>query len=113
MLTSTRRERSASYWLAARERQFVRVPRDVEFGTFVEPSKKTVDQWLDEWVNLAIKPPRKTQRAYDTYRSVIALHLKPAFEHIRLQRLRTIDIERFSPLNRRSRRQPLRRSSRF
>ena len=29
------------------------------------------------------------------YRSVIALHLKSAFEHIRLQRWRTIDIEAF------------------
>ena len=33
----------------------------------------------------AIKPPRRTLRAYGTYRSVIALHLKPALGSIRLQ----------------------------
>lgn len=50
-------------------------------GTFIAPDKRTVGQWLDEWVDLAIKPPRRIQRAYDTYRSVIALHLKPSLGH--------------------------------
>src|SRR5262245_65745578 len=62
-------------------------------GDFVEPDKRTVGAWLDEWVDLAIKPPRRTQRAYDTYQSVIALHLKPSLGHLRLQVLRSIDIE--------------------
>src|SRR5687767_11960883 len=64
-------------------------------GEFIEPDKRTVGEWLDEWVGLAIKPPRRTQRAYDTYCSVITLHLKPALGHIRLQGLRSIDIESF------------------
>ena len=50
---------------------------DVKHGTYIAPDKRTVGQWLDEWVELAIKPPRRTQRAYDTYKSVIRLHLKP------------------------------------
>lgn len=64
-------------------------------GEFIEPDKRTVGEWLNEWVDMAIKPPRRTQRAYDTYRSVIALHLKPALGHVRLQSLRPIDIESF------------------
>ena len=66
---------------------------DATHGTFIEPDKRTVGAWLDEWVELAIKPPRRTPRAYDTYRSVIAIHLKPALGHLRLQGLRVLDIE--------------------
>src|SRR5438034_7264401 len=69
--------------------------RDVQHDTFIEPDKRTVGEWLDTWVDLAIKPPQRTQRAYDTYVSVIKLHLKPAFEHVRLQGLRVLDIEAF------------------
>lgn len=68
---------------------------EAKHGTLVEPDKRTVGQWLDEWVDLAIKPPRRTQRAYDTYKSVIAIHLKPALGNVRLQALRSIDIESF------------------
>ena len=66
---------------------------DATHGTFVEPNKRTVGAWLDEWVELAIKPPRRTPRAYETYKSVIAVHLKPALGHRRLQGLRVLDIE--------------------
>lgn len=67
----------------------------VKHGTFIAPDKRTVGMWLDEWVELALKPPRRTQRAYETYRSVIALHLKPALGDYKLQGVRAIDIERF------------------
>jgi len=65
----------------------------VQDGTFVAPDRRTVAQWLDEWVELAIMPPRRTQRAYDTYKSVIALHLKPELGAVRLQALRSVDVE--------------------
>jgi len=68
---------------------------DVQHDTFIEPDKRTVAEWLDTWVDLAIKPPQRTHRAYDTYKSVIKLHLKPAFEHVRLQGLRPLDVEAF------------------
>ena len=66
---------------------------DATHGTFIEPDKRTVAEWLDEWVELAIKPPRRTPRAYETYRSVIACHLTPALGNRRLQGLRVLDIE--------------------
>src|SRR5262245_19544680 len=69
--------------------------RDVQHDSFIAPDKRTVGEWLDSWVDLAIKPPQRTQRAYDTYQSVIAVHLKPVLGHIRLQGLRVLDIEAF------------------
>jgi hypothetical protein len=68
---------------------------DLQHGTYIAPDKRTVGQWLDEWLELAIKPPRRTQRAYDTYKSVIALHLKPLLGDLRLQGLRAVDVESF------------------
>ena len=66
---------------------------DATHGTFIEPDKRTVAEWLDEWVDLAIKPPRRTPRAYETYLSVIRCHLTPALGTRRLQGLRVLDIE--------------------
>lgn len=77
------------------ERRLNELTHDVQHDTFIAPDKRTVAEWLDTWVDLAIKPPLKTQRAYDTYKSVIALHLKPGFEHVRLQGLRVLDVEAF------------------
>lgn len=65
---------------------------DAAHGTFIEPDKRTVGEWLDEWVELKIKL-RRTPRTYETYRSVINLHLKPTLGHRRLQGLRVLDIE--------------------
>ena len=51
--------------------------------------------WLLEWVEKAIKPPMRTPRAYETYRSVIDLHLEPVLGGIRLQALKALDLERY------------------
>ncbi len=79
----------------AAERRLTVLTNDVQDGTYIAPDSRTVGQWLDEWVDLAIKPPRRTQRAYDTYQSVIGLHLKPALGHHRLQGLRALHVESF------------------
>jgi integrase len=64
-------------------------------GTFVSPSKLTFGDWLDTWVDKAIKPPRRTLRAYETYQSVITKHVKPKLGAIRLQELLPTDLERY------------------
>jgi integrase len=50
---------------------------------------------LQEWLETGIKPPNKRLRTYETYKSVIARHLKPALGHIRLQQLKPTDIKRY------------------
>ncbi|MCL2046126.1 MAG: site-specific integrase [Oscillospiraceae bacterium] len=50
--------------------------KDVDDGTYIEPSKLTVEQWLDIWVATylgAIKP-----NTADKYASICKTHLKPS-----------------------------------
>jgi integrase len=79
----------------AAERRLNTLTTDVQDGSYIPPDKRTVAHWLIEWVDLAIKPPRRTRRAYDTYRSVLTTHLIPGLGHFRLQELRAIHIEAF------------------
>ena len=77
------------------ERRLAELLHQSNTQTFVEPSKVTFGDWLDEWLDKAIKPPRRTLRAYETYQSAIARHITPSLGAIRLQELRALDIERY------------------
>jgi len=63
-------------------------------GQFVEPSKITVAEWLDQWLETVIKPTKRL-RTYETYESVIRTHMKPAIGAIRLQQLKATDVKRY------------------
>ena len=69
--------------------------RDAQRGELVRPHKQTFGEWLDEWLGKAIKPPAKTLRAYETYKSVIDRHLKPKLGGIALQQLKAVDLKRY------------------
>ena len=77
------------------EQKLAELLQQANRNELVEPSKLTLGQWLDEWLETAIKPPNKRLRSYETYRSVITRHLKPALGHIRLQQLRPTDLKRY------------------
>lgn len=61
----------------------------------VEPTRLTLGAWLDEWLETAIKPPNKRLRSYETYKSVLERHLKPALGHLRLQQVQPSDLKRY------------------
>src|SRR5882762_11807493 len=61
-------------------------------GEFVAPSKLTFGDWLDAWLEKAIKP-KKRSRTYVTYEGAIRKHLKPALGALRIQDLQALDIE--------------------
>lgn len=63
-------------------------------GQVVSPSKVVFGVWLDEWLNSAIKPHRRI-RSYETYRSVIEKHLKPALGQYRLSELRAAHLQAY------------------
>lgn len=88
-------------WLTVRgtkrdaEARLAELVRDVHRGELVMPHKRTLGAWLDEWLAKAIKPPARTPRAYETYRSVIERHLKPKLGGIPLQQLKATDLKRY------------------
>lgn len=64
-------------------------------GELVEPSKLTVREWLNEWCEKAIKPPKRRAGTYAGYRRIIDAKLIPALGAIRLQQLKALDLERY------------------
>jgi integrase len=63
-------------------------------GEFVEPSKRTVSEWLDEWLLKVVKP-KKSPRTYSTYELAIRLHIKPKLGAIPLQQLKAVDVDQY------------------
>jgi integrase len=68
---------------------------DMNKGEFVEPTKMTVREYLNEWVEQAVKPPAKRQSTYDHYKQIIAGHLIPALGDLKVQQLRPGHLERY------------------
>lgn len=63
-------------------------------GHVVEPSKLLLGDWLDRWLETAIRP-RQALRTYETYKSLIQCHLKPKLGHYRLEELRPDHLDRY------------------
>lgn len=63
-------------------------------GEYVPPSELTVAAWLDTWVQVVFAPGKR-QRSVETYKSVIKLHLKPAFSETRLQQFEPEQVEEY------------------
>ncbi len=63
-------------------------------GQVISPSRMTLSEWLEEWLKSAIQP-HKRLRTYETYRSVIDRHLKPALGQYRLCDLRASHLQAY------------------
>lgn len=67
---------------------------ELDAGTYLEPSKETVGQWLDAWletyVTYSVKP-----YTVDSYRRVCANYLSPALGRIPLSALTAPQIQKF------------------
>lgn len=61
--------------------------------TFINPSKRTVGEWLAEWLEKSVKPTRRP-RTYATYTSVIH-SLTATLGAIPLQKLKPIDVQAY------------------
>lgn len=64
-------------------------------GELVEPSNVTLGEWLDTWLEMEIKPPRRRPGTYERYEQIVRLHLKPALGAIPLQKLTPVDVQRY------------------
>lgn len=66
---------------------------DIDSGTYTAPCKLTVGEWLDIWTKdylTAVKP-----RTADSYKTIVDVHLKEAVGKMRLDALKTHDVQRF------------------
>lgn len=68
---------------------------DLNKGQYIERTNITFGEWLDEWLDTEIKPPAKRPRTYETYKTVIEKHIKPALGNILLQNLKAKTIKSY------------------
>lgn len=69
------------------------VTTEIDHGTYQEPCKMTVTEWMETWMKeflVNVKP-----RTRDSYRSTVKTHIEPALGAIRLDALDTLTIQRF------------------
>jgi integrase len=64
----------------------------VRDGVEIAPHERTLQQWLDEWIDKAIKPPKAAQATYARYRGLVDHHIAPKLGSIRLQNLKSLDV---------------------
>lgn len=63
-------------------------------GRVLEPSKMLLGDWLERWLDTAVKPV-KALRTYETYRSIIDKHLKPRLGHHAIGEIRPDHLEAY------------------
>ncbi len=68
------------------EAEQVRLLRERDTGTMIDPTTLTVGQYLDHWLAIAIEGQRAV-RTHETYGQVIRNHLSPAFGTVPLAKL--------------------------
>jgi len=62
--------------------------------TYVRPSRITVAEWLDTWLNEYKKPPKTRPTTWQNYEYLIRVHTKPAIGHLQLQDLQPHHLQR-------------------
>lgn len=67
--------------------------RSVHRNEYVEPTKMTFGEWLDEWLEMIESSGRRTPRTVETYASDIRNHIKPKLGAIRMQNLQATDLQ--------------------
>lgn len=66
---------------------------DIDKGIYTEPSRLTVEGWLDIWLSEYVEPSCKPL-TYSTYESRIREHIKPALGKVKLTSLNTAQIQK-------------------
>ncbi len=75
------------------ERYRTKILRELDTGTFVEASQRTLEDFLKEWLEVSVRP-RVRQRTHQDYSSLAARYLIPSLGHLRLSQLSPGDIQR-------------------
>lgn len=76
------------------ERERTRLLNELNTGTYVEPTKLTVRQYLDRWLKEYAKS-NVSAKTYQTYAEFVRLHLAPALGHHQLAKLAPLHIQEY------------------
>jgi integrase len=97
--TGKRRQKWHSFKGTKKEAQAerVRLLHETNTGEYIPPSKMTVSQWIDQWIE-AGAPGRKKkkvgQRTLERYEELLRVHVKPTLGTRPLQKLHATEIDR-------------------
>lgn len=75
------------------EKVVVALLRARDTSALAEPTRQTVSEWVDEWLQLV--RPTIGPRTYADYVTVVNRRVRPALGAIRLAKLTTADVQRF------------------
>lgn len=70
-----------------------KIKADIQNNAYVEPTKITVKEWLDTWLNITIKESIKNT-TWLSYEAMIRLHIIPEIGGIKLMQLQTCDLQK-------------------
>lgn len=69
------------------------VLRDRDMGTFKEPSKQTLNQYLDQWLS-EVARQRLRERTYSDYTTLLKRYVRPVIGGRKLSQITALDIQK-------------------
>lgn len=75
------------------ERYKTGVLREVHMGIFAEPSRMTINEYLDKWLEAAAKP-RVSERTFNDYTDMLRRYVRESLGGKRLDGLKPLDIQK-------------------
>ncbi len=74
------------------EKYLGQVLRDRDMGIYAEPSKQTLGEYLDQWLEKVAKP-RVMPRTFSSYSGLVNSYIRPGLGDRRLDKLNPLDIQ--------------------
>lgn len=66
--------------------------REIDLGTYIEPTKMSVNEYLDQWLEAAARP-RVREATHVWYRDLLKRHVRPSIGNARLSAVSSLDIQ--------------------
>ena len=73
------------------QRELARLLHELNTGAYVEPSRMTLSDYLDRWLEDYARP-NVSGKTFERYEEIVRLHLKPALGHHTLSKLQPLHI---------------------
>lgn len=74
------------------EERLAKLIAEIEGGTFVEPVKLTVQEWLEKWLESYAKPSL-APTTFETYENNVRVHIVPALGRVFLPKLTPVHVQ--------------------